>query len=111
MPSSATLFASLWSKLYHGLNANYDRNYTRAFFIIYAPCKFFTYTTILEIHLLLSNSLSSFQVRDELENLLDDDMDMAEMYLTDKLAQMGSEAASKDDNEINNDECESDIER
>ncbi|RWW88874.1 hypothetical protein BHE74_00002234 [Ensete ventricosum] len=26
------------------------------------------------------------QVRDELEHLLDDDMDMAEMYLTDKLA-------------------------
>lgn len=28
-----------------------------------------------------------FQVRDELEQLLDDDGDMAEMYLTDKLEQ------------------------
>ncbi|KAI3912361.1 hypothetical protein MKX01_038423 [Papaver californicum] len=51
------------------------------------------------------------KVRDELENLLDDDMDMAEMYLTDKLVHLGSEeAASKDDKEINNDECESDNE-
>ncbi|KAI3841435.1 hypothetical protein MKW92_010766 [Papaver armeniacum] len=51
------------------------------------------------------------KVRDELENLLDDDMDMAEMYLTEKLVHLGSEeAASKDDNEINNDEFESDNE-
>ncbi|KAI3945146.1 hypothetical protein MKW98_022010 [Papaver atlanticum] len=49
------------------------------------------------------------KVRDELENLLDDDMDMAEMYLTDKLVHLGSEeAASNDDNEINDDECDSD---
>ncbi|XP_026430136.1 magnesium transporter MRS2-F-like isoform X2 [Papaver somniferum] len=52
------------------------------------------------------------KVRDELENLLDDDMDMAEMYLTDKLVHLGSEeAASQDDDEINNDERESDNER
>ncbi|RZC94510.1 hypothetical protein C5167_026241 [Papaver somniferum] len=51
------------------------------------------------------------KVRDELENLLDDDMDMVEMYLTEKLVHLGSEeAASKDDNEINNDEFESDNE-
>ncbi|MCL7048804.1 hypothetical protein MKW94_014259 [Papaver nudicaule] len=51
------------------------------------------------------------KVRDELENLLDDDMDMAEMYLTDKLVHLGSEeAASKDDNEINNEEYESENE-
>ncbi|KAI3957023.1 hypothetical protein MKW92_039181 [Papaver armeniacum] len=49
------------------------------------------------------------KVRDELENLLDDDMDMAEMYLTDKLVHLGSEeAASQDDDEINDDEHESD---
>ncbi|MCL7025453.1 hypothetical protein MKW94_006209 [Papaver nudicaule] len=51
------------------------------------------------------------KVRDELENLLDDDMDMAEMYLTDKLVHLGSEeVASEDDNGINNDEIESDNE-
>ncbi|KAF9608400.1 hypothetical protein IFM89_009766 [Coptis chinensis] len=37
------------------------------------------------------------KVRDELENLLDDDMDMAEMYLTDKLQQQSEEIASKDE--------------
>lgn len=51
-----------------------------------------------------------YQVRDELENLLDDDMDMAEMYLTDKLVHLGSEEiASKD--EINKDAFDSDGER
>lgn len=36
------------------------------------------------------------QVRDELEHLLDDDMDMAEMYLTDKLAhQRAGESSSR----------------
>lgn len=40
------------------------------------------------------------QVRDELENLLDDDEDMAEMYLTDKLMQQhldGSSVSSLND--------------
>ncbi|KAJ4953218.1 hypothetical protein NE237_030050 [Protea cynaroides] len=38
------------------------------------------------------------KVRDELENLLDDDTDMAEMYLTDKLSlQQFEESGSKDD--------------
>ncbi|OVA04794.1 Magnesium transporter MRS2/LPE10 [Macleaya cordata] len=47
------------------------------------------------------------KVRDELENLLDDDMDMAEMYLTDKLVHLRSEEiASKE--EINNGAFESD---
>jgi len=36
------------------------------------------------------------KVRDELEHLLDDEMDMAEMYLTDKLTQQEiSEASSR----------------
>jgi magnesium transporter len=34
------------------------------------------------------------QVRDELENLLDDDADMAELYLTDKLAKQKFEIFS-----------------
>jgi magnesium transporter len=34
------------------------------------------------------------QVRDELENLLDDDGDMAELYLTDKLAKQKFEIFS-----------------
>lgn len=56
--------------------------------------------------------LSSFlvlKVRDELEHLLDDDMDMAEMYLTDKLAQQLEENSSRD--ELDNSAPESDDER
>lgn len=34
------------------------------------------------------------QVRDELEHLLDDDNDMAEMYLTEKLAESSREQTS-----------------
>ncbi|KAF6152781.1 hypothetical protein GIB67_004610 [Kingdonia uniflora] len=37
------------------------------------------------------------KVRDELENLLDDDMDMAEMYLTDKLVHQQSEEIVSED--------------
>ncbi|KAK9167574.1 hypothetical protein Scep_002765 [Stephania cephalantha] len=42
------------------------------------------------------------KVRDELENLLDDDMDMAEMYLTDKLAHQ------LEDNDLRNDVVDGD---
>ncbi|KAK9096052.1 hypothetical protein Sjap_021549 [Stephania japonica] len=48
------------------------------------------------------------KVRDELENLLDDDMDMAEMYLTDKLAHQLEENDSR--NDVVNDDSESDDE-
>lgn len=44
------------------------------------------------------------QVRDELEHLLDDDGDMAELYLTDKLVQQkfeNSSTASSMNNSIN----------
>lgn len=37
---------------------------------------------------------ADFQVRDELEHLLDDDEDMAEMYLTEKLVQQQLENSS-----------------
>jgi len=43
-----------------------------------------------------------FQVRDELENLLDDDGDMAELYLTDKLAQKKFENSSTSSSMNNN---------
>ncbi|XP_043722846.1 magnesium transporter MRS2-F-like isoform X2 [Telopea speciosissima] len=44
------------------------------------------------------------KVRDELENLLDDDMDMGEMYLTDKLFDLQvEEDASKEETEKDND--------
>lgn len=39
--------------------------------------------------------LFHFQVRDELEQLLDDDEDMAEMYLTDKMVQQHLENSSQ----------------
>lgn len=39
--------------------------------------------------------LFHFQVRDELEHLLDDDEDMAEMYLTDKMVQQHLENSSQ----------------
>lgn len=39
--------------------------------------------------------LFHFQVRDELEHLLDDDEDMAEMYLTDKMVQLHLENSSQ----------------
>ncbi|KAL6007639.1 Magnesium transporter MRS2-F [Asimina triloba] len=45
------------------------------------------------------------KVRDELEHLLDDDMDMAEMYLTDKLAQRPLDETSSRD-ELDDDEFE-----
>lgn len=48
-------------------------------------------------------------MRDELEHLLDDDMDMAEMYLTDKLDERLEETVSK--GESDDDEFESDDER
>ena len=41
----------------------------------------------------------SIQVRDELEQLLDDDGDMAEMYLTDKLEQQLDDSSSSFVNE------------
>ncbi|KAL1355425.1 hypothetical protein HN51_007464 [Arachis hypogaea] len=44
------------------------------------------------------------KVRDELEHLLDDDDDMAEMYLTDKLQQLRSSSASSiNDDAVDND--------
>lgn len=50
------------------------------------------------------------QVRDELEHLLDDDMDMAEMYLTEKLMdQRAGETSSRMD--LNNDASDSGEER
>ncbi|KAF8411773.1 hypothetical protein HHK36_004332 [Tetracentron sinense] len=49
------------------------------------------------------------KVRDELENLLDDDMDMAEMYLTDKLARQQFEDDGLKD-ELENDAFEFDDE-
>ncbi|PKA58353.1 Magnesium transporter MRS2-F [Apostasia shenzhenica] len=50
------------------------------------------------------------KVRDELEHLLDDDMDMAEMYLSEKLARQGvGEISSRVD--IENDELEMDEDR
>ncbi|XP_020524485.1 magnesium transporter MRS2-E isoform X3 [Amborella trichopoda] len=49
------------------------------------------------------------KVRDELEHLLDDDADMAEMYLTDKLVQQSMDGISSRDelvqDEINSDEA------
>ncbi|KAK9167575.1 hypothetical protein Scep_002766 [Stephania cephalantha] len=52
------------------------------------------------------------RVRDELENLLDDDMDMAEMYLTDKLARkLGENDSRNEDVDMENEsdgESESD---
>lgn len=41
---------------------------------------------------MINNNLS--QVRDELEHLLDDDEDMAEMYLTEKLAEQNLDGSS-----------------
>ncbi|PIA47395.1 hypothetical protein AQUCO_01400218v1 [Aquilegia coerulea] len=49
------------------------------------------------------------KVRDELENLLDDDMDMAEMYLTDKLVNQQAEDIAPSE-EVNNDASELDDE-
>jgi len=48
------------------------------------------------------------QVRDELEHLLDDDMDMAEMYLTEKLMPVGETSSRMD---FDNDASESGEER
>ncbi|KAK9150757.1 hypothetical protein Syun_009066 [Stephania yunnanensis] len=49
------------------------------------------------------------EVRDELENLLDDDMDMVEMYLTDKLARkLGENDSRNEDVDMENEsDCES----
>lgn len=41
------------------------------------------------------------QVRDELENLLDDDGDMAELYLTDKLVQQQHDNSSPASSSMN----------
>ncbi|XP_058191793.1 magnesium transporter MRS2-F-like isoform X2 [Rhododendron vialii] len=50
-------------------------------------------------------ALDELSVRDELEHLLDDDMDMAEMYLTDKQnKQHAEEPEPKDDTEDDSDE-------
>ncbi|XP_058191790.1 magnesium transporter MRS2-F-like isoform X2 [Rhododendron vialii] len=50
-------------------------------------------------------ALDELSVRDELEHLLDDDMDMAEMYLTDKHnKQHAEEPEPKDDTEDDSDE-------
>lgn len=64
---------------------------------------------ILLLKLVLLSSFLVLKVRDELEHLLDDDMDMAEMYLTDKLAQQLEETSSRD--ELDNSAPESDDER
>lgn len=64
---------------------------------------------ILLLKLVLLSSFLVLKVRDELEHLLDDDMDMAEMYLTDKLAQQLEETSSRD--ELDNSATESDDER
>lgn len=51
------------------------------------------------------------KVRDELEHLLDDDDDMAEMYLTEKLAQQSENSSSSsfnEDEDANNDILQSD---
>ena len=47
---------------------------------------------------------ADLQVRDELEHLLDDDEDMAEMYLTEKIAQQleDSSASSMNDDDMDN---------
>lgn len=50
------------------------------------------------------------QVRDELENLLDDDTDMAEMYLTEKVAARAVDQISTIE-EVYDDEREVDDER
>lgn len=74
---------------------------------------FFLYAFVNFVVILLSPSLTfhkalfffthcffSLQVRDELEHLLDDDMDMAEMYLSEKLArQQVGESLARGDNE------------
>lgn len=41
-----------------------------------------------------------FQVRDELEHLLDDDEDMAEMYLTEKLLQQLENSSTGSSNDM-----------
>lgn len=64
---------------------------------------------ILLLKLVLLSCFLVLKVRDELEHLLDDDMDMAEMYLTDKLAQQLEETSSRD--ELDNSAPESDDER
>lgn len=50
------------------------------------------------------------QVRDELEHLLDDDNDMAEMFLTEKLVRPSLDQSSIKE-ELCNDELEEDDER
>ncbi len=58
----------------------------------------------LQISLLI---YADFQVRDELEHLLDDDEDMAELYLTEKLVQQhleNSSASSLSENDNMDDE-------
>lgn len=50
-----------------------------------------------------------YQVRDELEHLLDDDDDMAEMYLTDKLdGQLASSSVSTVEEQDDLDEADMD---
>ncbi|XP_058087372.1 magnesium transporter MRS2-F-like isoform X2 [Magnolia sinica] len=56
---------------------------------------------VLEVCLESTCRSLEIEVRDEIEHLLDDDMDMAEMYLTDKLAQQSlSDASSRDELDI-----------
>ncbi|XP_058191794.1 magnesium transporter MRS2-F-like isoform X3 [Rhododendron vialii] len=60
---------------------------------------------VLEICLKFVCKCLESEVRDELEHLLDDDMDMAEMYLTDKQnKQHAEEPEPKDDTEDDSDE-------
>ncbi|XP_058191791.1 magnesium transporter MRS2-F-like isoform X3 [Rhododendron vialii] len=60
---------------------------------------------VLEICLKFVCKCLESEVRDELEHLLDDDMDMAEMYLTDKHnKQHAEEPEPKDDTEDDSDE-------
>lgn len=49
------------------------------------------------IQFLILRSSCNLQVRDEIEHLLDDDNDMAEMYLTEKLNASKEEVSDEDD--------------
>lgn len=62
-----------------------------------------------DISLTSNHSDLIYQVRDELEHLLDDDDDMAEMYLTDKLEeQLEASSVSSVDEQDGEDEAHMD---
>ncbi|KAL6013515.1 hypothetical protein ACLOJK_004013 [Asimina triloba] len=63
------------------------------------------YPALDELSSKVSTSTLERKVRDELDHLLDDDMDMAEMYLTDKLAQRPLDETSSRD-KLDDDEFE-----